>query len=86
MLGRNLRSWGFLLEHTAAGFASINAYAGSGGSEVANLYDTPGNDTFTAQGTNAIMMGNGYKITALGFRSNHGGFSVQRVRSHSLHQ
>jgi hypothetical protein len=37
------------------GFAQVNATAGAGGNDTADLYDTPGNDTFTGGGTTGTL-------------------------------
>ena len=52
----------------AAGFKTVYAFAtGSGASDVANLYDTPGNDTFVGQGASGVLYTTSASYGSIGF-------------------
>src|SRR5262249_60528019 len=57
---------GFL--NLALGFANVNAFAGAGGSDTADLYDSPADDTFTGQGSNGERTGPGHRVGPGHFR------------------
>ena len=54
---------------TAGGFGATYAYAQAGGSDLAVLYDTPGDDVFVGYARSGRMTGAGYGVTAGGFGS-----------------
>ncbi|GAB6165288.1 hypothetical protein JCM19992_12880 [Thermostilla marina] len=53
------------------GFEYVDAHSG-GGEDVVHLYDSPGNDVFTAKPDYIVLAGNGFRLTAEGFRWAHG--------------
>jgi subtilisin family serine protease len=55
---------GFIATATNAEFVSVN---GSGGQDVANFFDSAGNDIFTATPTSAELVGDGFEYHADGF-------------------
>ena len=55
--------------YALTGFGSVQATAGAGGSDIAHLYDSAGDDTFIATPTQAMLRGTGFNNTASGFDS-----------------
>ncbi len=53
---------------TAEGFETVTAYGGDG-SDVANLYDSPGDDTLAASPSRAVFTGPGLNNSAVGFET-----------------
>ncbi len=56
---------------TANSFTNVYAYGGSGGTDVANLYGSSGNDTFTGTPTSARLSGTNYIELANNFAQVH---------------
>jgi hypothetical protein len=50
------------LLNQAIGFKVVNGYSSSG-HDTASLSDSPGNDTFTGQGSTGTLAGPGYQLT-----------------------
>lgn len=68
---------------TVAGFGVVNATS-SGGGDIAALYDSTGNDTYTADSTGSQMSGSGYVAHAARFPIAYGFFSFGGVDTANL--
>lgn len=62
----NLRNLG-TFSNFATGFASVQAVSSAGGRDIANLYDSVGDDRLEAQGRSATLKGTGFSNQVTGF-------------------